>query len=489
MLAETIRRPAEFLEHAAAARARGKPIVLLHLSRSQAARESAKSHTGALAGDYAVMEAFVRSQNVVLVDTFDELIDTANVLAHYPKPPGGGAGIVTDSGAFKGFALDRCDALGLPLASFNSGTCAVLEATLPEFSAVSNPVDLTAQAAFDYGMYTRSVNALMEDPGVGCVLASIISGGPEAGLKRAASLVDGKIENGKPLVCAFMGGDQPIAPELKPMLARRGVPFFRSPERALGALARVDAHARAAGAPRSRAARIEVSAARLPRGGGVLSEWHGKRALRAAGVRVPRGALAKTLEQARKSAARIGYPIVLKAQAAELAHKTEAGGVILGIADAKALAQAWRRLKANIERTRPELVLDGVLIESMVEPGLEAVVGARRDPSWGPTLMIGLGGIWTEALKDVRFVPAYAGIDEIVHEIRKLRGATLFEGFRGRPPCDVPALADAASRIGALMLATPYLDEIDVNPLIVHAAGEGVIAVDALLVGRSSSPP
>jgi len=200
---------------------------------------------------------------------------------------------------------------------------------------------------------------------------------------------------------------------------------------------------------------------------------------------VPQGALAKTLEQARKTAARIGYPVVLKAQAVELTHKTEAGGVILGIANAKALGKAWRELQANLKRSRPGLALDGVLVESMAKPGIEAVIGARRDPCWGPTLMVGLGGIWTEALKDVRFVPADASIAEIAHEIRKLRGATVFEGFRGKPPCDLPAFVDAASRIGALMLATPDLDEIDVNPLIVYAAGEGVIAVDALLVART----
>ena len=493
MLAETIRRPEEFLRQAAAARARGKPIVLLHLSRSRGARESAKTHTGALAGDYAVMEAFVRSQNVVLVDTFDELIDTATVLTHYPKPPPGGLGIVTDSGAFKGFALDRCDAIGLPLASLNAGTLAALKATLPDFSTVSNPVDLTAQAAFDHGMYKRSVNALMKDPGVGCVLASIISGGPEAGLKRASSVVDGKVDNGKPLLCAFMGGDQPIAPELKPMLARPGIPFFRSPERALSALARANAYAlaransyaRAAGArPRKAAAKV-VPSARLPRSGGALTELKGKRALRAAGVPVPRGALAKTLEQARKTAARIGYPVVLKAQADALTHKTEAGGVILDIADAKALGKAWRKLQDNVKRARPDLALDGVLVESMARPGIEVVIGARRDPGWGPTLMVGLGGIWTEALQDVRFLPADASIAEIAHEIRKLRGARVFEGLRGKPPCDLPALADAVCRIGALMLATPDLEEIDVNPLIVYAAGEGVIAVDALLVGRT----
>jgi acyl-CoA synthetase (NDP forming) len=485
MLGETIRRPEEFLRHAAAARAKKKPIVLLHLGKSAAGRESAKSHTGALAGDYQVMEAFVRAEGVILVDTLDELVDTAVVLAHYPQPPVGAAGILTDSGAFKGFSIDYCEDVGLPIAAINRRTQAALKEVLPEFTQLVNPVDMTAQAAFDHSMYTNTTRALMEDPAVGGVCASIMgAGNTEIALERARAVAAGKVANGKPLLCAFLGGDLPLAPELKPTLASQGIPFFKSPERALRALARATAYGLALRASRGKGTRPKVAAAKIPTGA-ALTEVKGKAALKAAGVPIPKGGLAKTLAEAKTIAARIKYPVVIKAMAAELTHKTEAGGVIVNIKSPKELGEAWKKLQANIKKNRPDLALDGVLVEEMAKAGVEMVIGARRDPAWGATLMIGLGGIWTEALKDVRFLPANASVSDIVNEIGKLKGAKLLDGFRGQKPRDVAALADAAARIGALMEASPGLDEIDVNPLIVHAAGDGVVAVDALLVGGS----
>ncbi|HEX4191495.1 MAG TPA: CoA-binding protein, partial [Stellaceae bacterium] len=208
MLAEIIRRPAEFLRHAEAARAKKKPIILLHLSRSQQSREAAKTHTGALAGDYDIMASFVRSRDVVLVETLDELMDVMVMLTHYPAPPKGALGVVTDSGACKGFSLDYADFVGLPVANLTKETRARLRATVPAFVEAVNPVDVTAQAMFDPGLYTKSINALMLDDRVGGVIASIISGSPEVGLLRSGFIADGKVANGKPLLCAFMGGDQ-----------------------------------------------------------------------------------------------------------------------------------------------------------------------------------------------------------------------------------------------------------------------------------------
>lgn len=284
MMAEIIRRPQEFLKHAEAARKKKKPIVMLHLSRSDAARESAKTHTGANPGDYATMEAMLRSRDVVLVDSLDELIDTAVVLTHYPNPPGGGLGVTTDSGALKGFALDYCDALGQPMAPMNAKTRKALRETLPDFVPVSNPSDVTAQAIFDHGMYTRTVAAFMNEPKCGGVLASIMSNTPEMAIERTAYVADGKVDNGKPLLCTIMGGDQPVLPELKPGLAKQGIPFFKSPERALRAFARANAYGDAL--KRRRKAKVKVAAAKLPVKGSTLTDKQSKTVLKAAGVRV-----------------------------------------------------------------------------------------------------------------------------------------------------------------------------------------------------------
>jgi acyl-CoA synthetase (NDP forming) len=483
MLAEIIRRPEEFLRHAAAARAKKKPIILLHLSRSQQSREAAKTHTGALAGDYDIMESFVRSRDVVLVESLDELMDVMVMLAHYPNPPTGALGVVTDSGACKGFSLDYADFVKLPVASLTKETRARLRATVPEFVEATNPVDVTAQAMFDPSLYTKSIDALMRDARVGGVVASIISGSPEVGLARSGFIAEGKVDNGKPLLCVFMGGDQAIDPQVKPNLARKGIPFFRSPERAIRAFARAQQYGDALRKGARRKAAIKVPAARMPSGGGALTEVQGKAALKAAGIPVPKGAIAKTLPEARAIAHRIKYPVVLKAQAAALTHKSDAGGVAVNIKNTAELAAAWAKMQRDVKKARPDLKLDGILVEKMAKKGLEIVIGARRDASWGPTLMIGLGGIFTEAIKDVRFLPADSHPSVIAEELTKLRGARLLGAFRGEKPRDVAAVADAAARIGALMIATPTLDDIDVNPVIVHAAGEGIVAVDALLVG------
>jgi acyl-CoA synthetase (NDP forming) len=219
-------------------------------------------------------------------------------------------------------------------------------------------------------------------------------------------------------------------------------------------------------------------------GRGVQPEWLGKELLKAIGVPVPAGALARTPDEAARIAARIGYPVVLKAQSADLAHKSEAGGVILNIADEAALRQQWNTLHANVARARPGLVLDGVLIETMGERGLELVVGARRDPMWGPVLLIGLGGVWIEALGDVRLLPVAAGKDRIIAELGKLKAAKLLGGFRGSPPVDVGAVADIAGAIGRLMATRPDIVEIDVNPVVALADGQGALALDALVITR-----
>jgi acyl-CoA synthetase (NDP forming) len=197
---------------------------------------------------------------------------------------------------------------------------------------------------------------------------------------------------------------------------------------------------------------------------------------------VPDGELARGPDDAAAVAKRIGYPVVLKAQAASLSHKTEAGGVMLNLSDEAALRRAWATIEQNIERAAPGVPLDGGLVEKMLPKGLELMIGAKRDPGWGAVLLVGLGGIWVEALGDVQLLPVDADHTEIVEALHKLRAAKLLSGFRGAPPADVDAVAQAVLALGRLMRTTPGIIEIDINPLMVHAKGEGVTALDALIV-------
>jgi acyl-CoA synthetase (NDP forming) len=206
----------------------------------------------------------------------------------------------------------------------------------------------------------------------------------------------------------------------------------------------------------------------------------GKAYLAALGISIPKGKLARDLAAAKAIASEIGYPVALKAQASALSHKSDRGGVILGIESVEALASTWDAMQAAMAG----IALDGILVEQMVTGGLEMIVGARRDPNWGPVVMVGLGGIFVEALKDVRLMPAWLSRERIVAECYQLNGAATLRGMRGRPAVDVEALADVALRVAAAMTARPEIAEIDINPLAVLPSGQGAIALDALIVTR-----
>jgi acyl-CoA synthetase (NDP forming) len=482
LFVEHIRKPRLFLKLAAAARARGKPLVLLHPGRSARARESARSHTGALAGNHAVMRTLAGREAVVLVETLDELIDTATLLACFPTPPTQGTAVMTNSGAFKGFALDFCEAIGLDLPSLSEATVERLKAALPSFASLDNPLDVTAQGIKEPRIFGDCAHALLAEPGVGSLIVSVVPGSPAQAMAKVQSLAPVIDSPPKPVAVAILGDEMPLAAEFIAGFRDKGVPFFRSPERALRALALATAYGKALAAARREGTLRVLPEIAPPPGTGTLPEYRGKGYLAALGIPVPAGALARDCDAAVATAARIGYPVVLKAQAASLAHKSDAGGVIVGIRDESALREAWGRLHAEVGRARPDLTLDGILVERMAAQGLEMAVGARRDPSWGPVLMVGLGGIWIEALEDVRLLPADLDEGAIVEELARLKAARLLAGERGAPALDVAALAKVVARLGVLMRARPEIAEIDVNPLTVYPAGQGVLALDALLV-------
>jgi acyl-CoA synthetase (NDP forming) len=483
LYAEHVRRPAEFLVAAKAARAAGKPVIMMHPGRGARAQEAAKSHTGALAGNYEVMRTQVLHAGVALVETLDELADTAEILARYPDPPTKGPGILTFSGAFCAIAHDFCESIGFDVRPLSPQTEAKLKTRLPGFITPHNPLDLTTQPIWEPDLVGFGAKALLDDPALGSLVISITVGGPEQSVKYMKGLIAAVEGNKKPVVFSVLGDTSPLAPEFLALAREHHIILSRSSERSLRAMAQATAHGRAVAAAQVVAPATAIKG--LPKlGSGPQVEWLGKQVLTAAGIKTPDGALAKSADEAAAIAKRIGYPVVMKAQAAALAHKTEAGGVILNIVDEAALRAAWQKLYDNVARAQPGLALEGVLVEKMSAKGLELVVGAKRDPMWGPIVLVGLGGILVEALGDVRLLPADLSEAAIVDELRKLKAAKLFDGFRGSPPVDVEAVAQVAAAVGRLMRAQPEILEIDVNPVIAHAKGQGATALDALIVTR-----
>lgn len=484
LIVEQFRQPKRFIELARRARARGKLLVLLHPGRSSAARESAATHTGAIAGDYDVMRTLVQRAGVIVVDSLEELGDVLEVVTRCPTLPSGGTAVLTESGAFKALTLDLCEKIALPLPSLTDDTSPALRAALPAFVPVSNPLDLTAQALVDPDLYRRTLAALLTDQRFGSIVFGIIQTNPGTSDLKFPAII-GAIEQLRPKTpVIFAGLDEGAAvpSHYIERLRELGVPYFVSPDRALRAIARVG---ELASRDQTAAARDTAQLASEP-APGMMAEYQAKQLLARAGIPFPKGEFVTTLEQAYAAAERIGYPIVIKAQAAALPHKSDAGGVLLNLKDHAALGDAWRRLHDNVARHSPGLVLDGVLVEQMTARGVELIVGGRNDAQWGPVLLVGFGGVQAELMKDVRLLPADLTLERIVDELHSLQQGALLQGFRGAPVADAQAAARIIARVGAIVGSNPNIHEIELNPVIVHPRTQGALALDALIVVRET---
>ena len=482
LIVEQFRQPRRFLAAARRARAAGKRIVLLHPGRSQAARASATTHTGAMAGDFEVMRTKVEHAGVLLASGLEEFGDVLDLALRCPSLAGGGAAVLTDSGAFKALTLDLCESIGLALPE-PAGECAArLRAAMPDFIPVSNPLDLTAQPLVDPDLYRRTLAPLLDDTLFGSIVLGIIQTDPTtAGLKFPPLLAALRERRpAKPVIFAGLDEGAAVPPEYIRDLRALGVPYFPSPERAFRALARTAEWAERPAATTTTPLRAEG----LPPADGVVPEYRAKEILGRLGIPFPRGRFVTNIEAAQKAAAEIGFPVVLKAQSAELSHKSDAGGVIIGLVDASALSAGWHQLHANLAQHRPGLVIDGVLVEAMGRRGVELIIGARNDPEWGPVILTGFGGVTAEILHDVRLLPPDLPPGAIVAELDRLKQAPLLRGFRGSPALDVGAVAEIIARLGRLMLSEPSIAEIDLNPVLVYPQGEGAVALDALMLTR-----
>jgi len=472
---EEIRRPQEFLAALRRARVAGKPVVLMQAGRSAKARKAAQSHTGALIGDFATIRTQVEDAGAVVVSTMDEMMDLVAILQRFPTPPTKGPGILTASGAYVGLTNDFAEEVGLELPELEPATIKKVSEGLPSYGNYGNPLDVTA--GFMPSMLAGVVKALIDDPNVGMLFISF----PINTAIPVRAFNKGMADSPKPKVMVALGDTWQLGADVNEAVKESPAVFSRSSDRMLRAIALYTRYGRSLA--RTRVTDTPTPFARLPNlGKGAQPEWLGKKLLAAAGIRVPNGDLARTSDEAVAVARRIGYPVVLKTQAAALLHKSEAGGVALNLAEEAVLRAAWDMTMRNVKRAAPDVSLEGALVEKMSPKGVELVVGAKRDPSWGTVLLLGLGGIWVEALGDVQLVPGNADEVQILEALGKLRSTKLLAGVRGAPPADVDAVVHAVMAIGRLMQTTPELTEIDVNPLMVHAKGQGATALDALII-------
>ena len=480
MLMEQIRQPERFLDLAARACNAGKFIVMHHLGRSAAGRDAAKTHTSALSGDYAVMAAQVVARGVCLVDSLELLIDIPELLirSRDARSPGGTA-ILVESGAFKAMALDFCQTVGLELPRLSGSTQAALASELPAFSLPGNPLDLTAQVLIDPCLYRRVLDLMARDSAFGSVVITVWLPDADSAERKLPPIIDalGSFDGNQAVVLAMLGEDCPIPVAYVDRIRDTGTPFFRSPERAFRALAALKKFARkpAAIAPAARSVATPLEP-------GILPEYRAKQLLARCGLKVPPSRLVVSLEDALTAADELGFPLALKAQSSRLPHKSEVGAVALDIRDGASLQSAWATMRDRLAAERPGVSLDGMLLERMGEAGIELIIGARNEGGWGPVILVGLGGLLTELLQDVVYIPAGVLRSDIARALRSLKGARLFDGYRGSPPADVDAIITVIETLGAFLLQHPEIVEADLNPVSVHARGLGATVLDALFV-------
>jgi len=480
LFAEELRKPQKLLRLAKRARSLGKSIVLMHTGRSRRAQIAAASHTGALAGDYRTMQACVREHGIVMVETFDELFDVAALLNRNPEPPlSDGVAIVTNSGAFCGYALDLCERFGVNMAQLTAATRQRLRDVLPSTLSVNDVIDIGTSGRQQPSIYGEAARILLSDPNVAALVVAMGGGSSRQQLIKATNLLPAVLESPKPVAFTIWGDRWPLDPEFLDVVSSAGVPLFRSPERALRAMKAITRRRESTPRDTTPAPATRSNPAPLPFGN--LPEYRGKTLLASIGIEIPHGELVCDLAAAVTVAERLGYPVVLKAQSQHLPHKTECGGVILNVPDARTLRASWQRLHANIAGARPDLQLDGVLVEKMAEPGLELIVAARRDPRWGNVLVLGLGGIFTELLDDVCILPAAIGAERIVEGMLQLVGARALNGWRGAGPVDLQAVAETALRLAQLLNDQRSITEVEINPLLAYPDGCGVMALDILI--------
>ncbi|MEU9100455.1 acetate--CoA ligase family protein [Streptomyces sp. NPDC048361] len=471
-----------------AARA-GVPVVAVKVGRTEAGARMAASHTGKLTGADDVVDAAMRQYGVIRVDGLDQLQDTAALLARARRPSADGVVVYSISGGTGAHFSDLATAAGLHLPALSTAKQAELHEWIPPYLSVSNPVDNGGHPVGDW-RGRKIIDAILADPSVGVLICPITGPFPPMSDKLAQDLVDAAEQTDK-LVCVVWGS--PLGTEAayrETLLGSDRVATFRTFANCIGAVRAHLAHHRFTTGYRSpfdEAPRVPSPSFRkaqaLMRPGRQLSEYAAKQLLRAYGIRVPREQLVTSAAAAVRAAGLVGYPVVMKASGAHLAHKSELGLVKVGLTSASQIRDAYREL-TDIARYEG-VELDGIMVCQMVERGVEMVVGVTHDALFGPTVTVGLGGVLVEVLGDsaVR-VPPF-GEDQARDMLGELRGRPLLDGVRGGPPLDVDALVEVVLRVQRMALELgDELAELDINPLMVLPRGQGAVALDALAICR-----
>lgn len=473
----------KFVEVARLAAERGKPIVLIKIGRSELGTRAADSHTAALTGADDRYDAVFEQYGVIRVQDYDDLLQVSNLMARCPRPPKRGVAVVSHSGGISSLTADMFGQAGLDLPPLSDRARDGINDILKGFGWAANPSDVTGFANSDD--FPAIMSFMADDENVGTLVVASAGADPQA-----TQVIAQRDNSDKPV--AFLWTGTRGAQSGLPMLRQAGIPVFYVPDKlAAGVRYLNDYHdwrerqlERGFGEYGDLSDEQKRAVASLA-GGGSLTEFDSKALVSAFGVPTTRDEVATDADGAVAAAQRIGYPVAVKVNSPDILHKTEAGGIWLGLTDADAVRAAFDQVTTNARAYDANARIDGVVVQEMVAAGVETIVGVSYDDQLGPFLLFGTGGVMVEVFNDValRRCPITRG--DALEMIGEVKGARLLRGYRGSAPADVDALADTlvnVSRMAAQLEGS--LGELDLNPLMVLPAGQGVKAADALAVGQ-----
>ncbi len=468
-----------------------KPIIALKSGVSAHGAAAAASHTGSLAGSGKIYDTAFQQGGVVRAADLNNLFDRTLALSLQPPMQGENMLIITNGGGVGVLATDAAERYGVPLRFAPDDVQTELKKHMPEFGSAKNPVDLTGMAGKDW--YYASVRYAFAHPwvdGLAVLYCETAMTDPleiAGGIKQA---IDDSGVTGKPVAVSFVGGEQSAA--ARKWLVENGIPAYDAPDVAINALAALREYARSrelAATPFHRYEDVDEAAARAiianarEHHNHSLTEIESKKIFRAYGMPVAITELAKTEDEAVALAEQIGYPVVMKIMSHDILHKSDAGGVKVNIKTADGVREAFRTIIANAQAYKADAVIEGVAVQEMAPWGTEVIVGSVNDPTFGPTVMFGLGGIFVEILKDVTFRVAPVSAEQSYQMLEEIKAGAILAGARGEAPRDRKALSEVLSRYSQMI--TDLEDEIaesDANPVLVYDEGQGVKVVDARII-------
>lgn len=465
---------------------REKPIIVLKAGRSKRGAIAAASHTGSLAGAGEVFDAIMKQCGVLRAASIKEAFDWCKFLAISVLPRGPETVIITNGGGIGVIATDACEQYSVELYDDLQILEKIFSLVTPEFGSTKNPIDLTGQATADH--YDRALAAARQSETIHSVLALYC----ETALFDVAAFAPMIERNfrafqseNKPVVFSALGGEK--IEQLTETLRQQGVPIFADVTEAVSCLGALYAHYRYRTKATETIESIQIDknsldkvleGARRERRGFLLAH-EAQQLLRIAQIPVPKSCIARTIDEAVRSAEEIGYPVVLKVVSRDILHKSDVGGVALDLDTSQEVADAYEAILHNCRAHKPDALIDGIEVAQQVQPGTQIIIGARRDPSFGPILMVGLGGIYVEVMKDVSFRALPISRQEAFDMLKELKSYPVLLGVRGEEKRDIDIIIDVLLRVGALLLHSEQISDIEINPLIVYEHGRGGMAVDA----------